>query len=259
MFSTRAAFYLGLLAVLTGCNVYAPFASPGSDTDYVEEARKCLLTSDYSCAISNYNRISDSSLRNQKLCLVNISRAGMNLTSLVTIATSGSSGSSLLKLTANQILLRGYSQERLDAAAEAVTQCTALGTDQTSTLLKLLSYITDCGVRLAKSDSLVALSEGGATTCNSTTAGNGNRVMDDADIGGDGTGAVSGVNPGMCEADVQACVNNMNQAGALGGTLAGSTGLSALSANVTAAATLLGSGSGTAVVQAARFALRGNI
>jgi hypothetical protein len=259
MTSARTGFCLGLLLLLNGCNVYAPFASPGSDAEYIEEARRCLATSDYDCAIANYSRIAETALKNQKLCLANISKAGMNLTSLVSVATSGSSGSSLLKLTANQILLRGYTQAKLDAAASAVTQCALLGSDQTSTLLKLISLITDCGVRLAKSDTLVATSEGGATTCNSATAGNGNRVMDDADIGGSGAGVVDGSNSGMCEADVQACVNNMNAAGTLGGGLAGSTGLSALASNANAAAALLGSGTGTAVVQAARVSLKGNI
>ncbi len=259
MVFARTVFSWGLLLLLTGCNAYAPFASPGSDTEYVEEARKCLLTSNYDCAITNYNRIADSALRNQKLCLVNISKAGMNLNSLVTVATSGSSGASLLKLTANQILLRGYTQTRLEAGAAAVTQCALLGTDQTSTLLKLLSRITDCGVRLAKSDSLVATAEGGSTTCDSATPGNNNRVMDDADIGGDVGGVVDAVNPGMCQADVQACVDDMTAAGALGGSLASSTGLSALAANANAAAALLGSGTGTAVCQGARFSLKGNI
>jgi hypothetical protein len=247
------------LVLLSSCNIYTPFASPGSDTEYLEEARKCLASSDYDCAITQYNRLSDTTVKNQKLCLVNISKAGMNLTSLVNVLTSSSSGSSLLKLVANQILLRGYTSTRLDAAAAAVTACSALGTDQTSTLLKMISYVTDCGVRMAKSDTLIATSEGGSASCNSATTGNRSGAMDDSDIGGDAGGALSVGNPGMCEADAQACITDINAAAAVSGSLGSSSGLSALSSNISAASTLIGTGSGTAFAQAARVGLKNNI
>lgn len=244
------------LLFASACNIYTPFASPSTDDEYVEEARKCLRNSDYDCAITNYNLISDTTLKNQQLCLVNISKAGLNLSALINVLSSGTVGTGTMILIANQLLIKGYTDVRLAAAATSITHCAALGTDDTSILLKVLSRVADCGIRVAKSNYLVATDDTVSTTCASDTAGSRTGVIATTDIGGDGAGEVSGANPGMCYSDVQICVDDMSAAT----TLLSGPSFSTIKDNILALpAALTGGGSGTAVVRATRVGLKSTV
>ncbi len=204
------------LPLYLSCNIYTPLSSPSTDEEYLEEARACLHSGDYACAIENYEKLSDGPVKNEKLCIVNIARAGLGLSTLVQTITNNESQDAFLGQLANR-LLPTYSEDQLAAAESSITNCALMGTDDTGTLLKTLSYMVDCGNRLAKTDTLVAISDGGTTTCNSTTAGNGDGEVTSVDIGGNAlTGALSGGEPGMCAADVQKCLDDLQAANGLG-------------------------------------------
>ncbi len=239
--------------VVGACNIYSPLSSPSTDEEFVEEGRKCLLTSNYDCAIAQYNRISDATLKNQQLCLANISKAGLNLTALINVLSSSSAGTGTMILVANELLKKGFTETRLAAAAASISPCGALGSDDTSTLLKVLSRVADCGIRIAKANYLVATDDSVSTTCSSATAGARTGVVSTSDIGGDGTGAVSGANPGMCYADVQVCIDDMSAAS----TLLGGGSFSAIRDNILSLpADLIAGGTGLAAVRATRVGLK---
>lgn len=203
------------LPLYLSCNIYTPLSSPGTDEEYLEEARACLHSGDYACAVENYGKLSDGPVKNEKLCIVNIARAGLGLSTLVETLTNEESQEAFLGQMANRLL--PFTEEKQTAAEAAVTNCALLSSDDTGNLLKTLSYMVDCGNRLAKTDTLVAISDGGTTTCNSTTAGNGDGEITSVDIGGNAlTGALSAGEPGMCAADVQTCLNDLQAANGLG-------------------------------------------
>lgn len=215
---------------LTSCNIYRGFASPGSTEEYIEEAQKCLADQDYACAVSNYEMLPAGAQKNEKLCVVNIARAGLGLTALIDIITSSSTGARILGDLATQLL--PYTAVKEAAAAAAIPYCLAMTASDTATMLKSLAYMVDCSIRIAKTDTLVSATNGGIVTCDSTIAGNGSGTITSADIGGDGAGSITTGTPGMCQADVHACSSDITNASALTGALA-SGGLSAIANNIT--------------------------
>lgn len=203
------------LPLYLSCNIYTPLSSPGTDEEYLEEARACLHDADYACAIENYSKLSEGPVKNEKLCIVNIARAGLGLSALVETLTNNESQDAFLGQLANRLL--PFTDEKLAAAEASITNCALLASDDSGNLLKTLSYMVDCGNRLSRTDTLVAVTDGGTTTCNSATAGNNDGQITTVDVGGNAlTGALSAGEPGMCSADVQACLNDLQAADALG-------------------------------------------
>ncbi len=244
MQKTKYAFGIVLSALLLcSCNMYSGFAAPGSDSEYIEEAQKCLADRDFGCAIVNYNKLSSTNEKNKRLCLVNMARAGLGVSELVQIISNSGTGATIVGEIAQELL--PYSEEKETAGAAAVTACEAYSTavsGDTATLLASLSYLVDCSVRVAKTDTLVATSDGGTTSCNSTTAGNSNGLITQSDIGGhSATGALSVGNPGMCQADVHACLQDLNDAAALTGALSAG-GLGDIANNILSLSSVYGAG-----------------
>ncbi len=230
----RASFLFVALLSLSACNVFHSFASPGNDEAYIEEARACLHSQNYACAVENYSKVTNEALKNEKLCIVSIARSGINLTALVSIITGQNVGAELPGQLAEAML--PFTEEKLAAASESPTYCNALPTAtaeeaQTAGLLQSLAYLSQCAIRLARTDTLVSVSANASQTdCNSTTAGNGDGRITDSDISFDGTGVLGPGVPGICDADIFIC----QQAIANAGSLAGSSGSADLIENINA-------------------------
>lgn len=223
--------------LVLSCNVYKSFAAPSSVVEYIEEAQRCLADGNYDCAITNYNLLPTGTQKTEKLCIVNIARAGLGISTLIDIVTNGASSTEMLGNLAEQLL--PYSTVKEAAAEAAITNCILLGTDDTATLLKTLAYTVDCSVRISKTDTLVATVDAGNATCNSTTPGNASGTITAADITKNGSGTLSGAQPGMCQKDVNACVTDINNASALNGGLS-TAGFSGIVSNLTSIAGLSG-------------------
>lgn len=214
-----------VLAAVSACNVFEGFASPSNDEEYIQEAHKCMREGNYVCALENFGRISNTDLKNEKICLAQITRAGLGLDELVNTISSNT-GQSMLGRLATAVL--PWTQEKETASSAAITECNKLSTisDQSKqSLLRTLAYFADCAVRISKTDSLVSAVDGVTTECNSTSAGNGDGDIGSADIAKvDASAALDATNLGMCEFDVRTCVNDMSAAEALSGQLGSGLG-----------------------------------
>jgi len=189
-----------LLALLmTSCNIYSPLTAVNSTDDILEEAQKCLHDGDYDCAIEQYNALSDSTLKSQKLCMANLAKGGVTLYALINVLPQGTSA--MMGNLANQLL--PHSDAKQSALDSAKTHCVAFGaasTEQIAVLLKTVSLLSHCAIRMTKTDTLVANSDSD-TVC--TTAGNQDGVIDRSDISDTADGNITAV--GMCATDVSAC------------------------------------------------------
>jgi hypothetical protein len=226
-----ALLYPVLVLGLSSCNIYKPLASPSNDEEYIQEAQKCLNDGNYTCALDAYSKIGATDLKNEKLCLAQLTRAGLGISELVQTISSDSSGSGMLGALARALI--PWTEEKETAALAAITECDKLSTiseTQKSSLLRILAYLSDCSIRLAKTDVKVATSES-TTSCNSTTDGDNDGVLASTDIATTPGAALSTSNPGMCEFDVRKCIANIDTANALASGLGGD--LSGVSGNLT--------------------------
>lgn len=187
-----------VILVLAGCNIYQPFKSSKTANDYIEEAQKCLHDGDYDCAITNYNQLPAGVDKQEKLCTVYISKAGMSLSDLVSVVNQNSVR--MMGALAQSIV--PWTEAKGTAIAAGITACgdSALVATETGKLLKALALYTDCAVRMAKTDEFVATSNSD-TACD--TAGNRNGLVREGDIADNSDGTISAT--GMCAADVTAC------------------------------------------------------
>jgi len=212
-----------VIAVLFGCNVYSPLTSPSIEEEYIEQAQKCLHDGDYACALEQYSLLSDGAKKSEKLCIVNMARAGFTLSVLIDIASNRTSGSNMVGLMANRLI--PWSQEKQNAVVTAVTHCNALATQnptgKIAVLLKSLGLLMDCSVRMAKADMLIGSS---LTDTACTTAGNNNGRVTSSDMSQSSDGSGSG----MCAADVTQCLADFS---AVPSTQLADAGLSDLKAN----------------------------
>jgi hypothetical protein len=250
-YATRILAWVSFLPILTCCNVYAPLSTVNTDEDYREQAESCLQQSDYSCAISNYNKLSDPTEKGQDLCTVDMSQAGMSLSALVNVVTNQSTGTQLLGALAQQLIPWGTTKAA--AATSAVTQCNGIPNNSNSAslnnFLQVLSLILDCSTRMAKTDQYVAVSDSD-TTCD--TPGNNNGLIEAVDISVDPSGGpLSSSSPGMCTTDVTACVNDISEAAVLTNALQ-DAGLGDLAGNLVPVAAALDSLNGDAAREALR-------
>lgn len=204
-----------LMPLIFACNIYSPFTSVSSDQDRIEEAMKCLHSGDYDCAIEEYKGITDETLKNQKLCMAYMAKAGFGLNALIN--TFSEDQSHLLGNLANSLI--PWSEARRDAADNGKIACAAYEA-ATKTgfggLLKALSNYVDCSVRVAKTDLYVATSSSDLA-CN--TPGNADGKVTKADISESSDGSIGAGYDGMCPADVSACGTDMIAASAaMGGS-----------------------------------------
>lgn len=203
----RAAVSLYCLASLTSCNIYGPLDFASSDEAHLEAALKCLHEHDYDCAIEEYNQISDNSLKQQKLCVVNLTKAGFTLSMMIN--TLKQQNDNMLGTLAQALI--PWTATKASATAAAQTACTtysglAVGTTAAnlSVLLETVARTANCAIHMARADLFREDSNG---ACNLT--GDSDGIMEQSDISVDNTGAVSGGNPGMCQEDVQVCSNTI--------------------------------------------------
>ena len=214
-------FALILVPLLLSCNAYSPLNSTSSIEDRLEEAQKCLRDSDYGCAITHYNALPDGKLKSEKLCMVHLAKGGVTLTTLINTVNKNNS-----KVLGNfaQTLMPWSSTKSADLDT-AKTQCTNFAADGTSgnqgILLRTLSLMAHCSIRMAKTDQFLGNAETD-TTC--TTAGNASGTVTTGDIGPVNGIIGSGTN-GMCAADVTSCVGDISALSASALTTAGLTDL----------------------------------
>lgn len=211
LFRTLAMVFF--TAALASCNLYSKFGSTGGDDGKIEEALKCLHDGDYACAIEQYNAIVDTTEKAKRLCQVQLARAGLTLNVLIT--QLGSSSTSLGELAE---AIMPWTQEKQTAIEAAATPCddfntaaAASGVSETAKygeLLRSMSGVMNCAVRVAKTDQFVASSDAD-TTC--TTAGNGDGQITPEDISDNTNGTITA--KGMCTADAKSCAERLNAVG----------------------------------------------
>lgn len=234
-FVFRSLLIFLCISTLISCNVYGPFASNSTEQDYVDSAQKCLKTRDYDCAIGFYNAMPAGDLKNQKLCLIYLAKAGISLTTVLNTFTQAAN--TMLGTLANQLL--PWSQTKQDALDVAATNCATYKTSATSAkagqLLNALAVFSHCAIRISKTDTYFA-SNNLSATCGQSRTGNG--IISGADIDDNsGTGAITA--QGMCVDDVNTCGTDISS---LNAAQLSAVGLTPLANLVTAITPVFGSG-----------------
>jgi len=196
---TLAAF----LPLLLSCNIYAPLTGNSSDEDHLEEAQKCLHNGNYDCAIAEYNKLPEGSLKKQKLCTAHLSKMGFTLSSLINTVQEQSSG--VLGKLANNLGV--WSADKYASSEAARAACLDFSAQSDSgdlgVLLKTLGLLGHCANLVSKADLIVGVTDDENEDC--TTAGNSSGTVNQADITKDGSGSATPSNPGMCAKDAVAC------------------------------------------------------
>lgn len=201
------AIWASVLPFVLSCNVYAPLTKVSSAEDHMEEAQKCLHEGNFACAISHYEALPAGATRTQKLCTVNLARAGFTLSGLIKTITQ--SKDTVLGELANG--LGKWDDVKAASAVSAVDYCKQYGdlgaeSGDLGVLLKTVSLFVDCANRISKSDQFVGTSE---SDDDCSTAGNNSGTITKKDISGTSDGSISASKPGMCHVDVVACLNDV--------------------------------------------------
>ena len=195
---------LGLsISALLSCNVYAPFNSNHSDLDKLEEAQKCLKSSDFECAIKQYEKLGDSKLKTQKLCQVYLTKGGITLKVLNdTINKTG--GTMISKLA---LELMPFDIDKFSDFDLAKTNCenfaAANPSDGLGVLLKTIAEFSHCAIRMAKTHTFQGTSDAD-TACNQPPNNLAPNLVRE-DITPNNLGGY----PGMCYSDAVACYNDL--------------------------------------------------
>lgn len=187
------------ICVLAGCNLYAPFNTDSTPTDYLEEATKCLDEGNFACAIQDYNQLPDGSLKDQKLCTGYLAKAGLTINVLLNIITQQQQ--TMMGSLANAILPWSATQgsDSNNAKENCIAFATESPTDPNAPLLQAMGYIMDCAVLMAKTDQFVGSSD---TDSSCTTPGlNQGKIVQADIINTDGNV--------MCSADAVTCGNDL--------------------------------------------------
>lgn len=197
---------------VVACNLYAPFTANTTQEDHLEEAQKCLHEGNFSCAVDNYQLLTDEKLKNEKLCTVSMARAGFTLTNLINTVTQ-KSDSVLGNLARN---ISPWTTEKKTAADDAKSYCksykdsVASGTDNEKnlgTLLRALSVLLHCSNRISRADLYQGTSDADEEC---TTAGNADGEIDTSDISTSNDGTIGAGQKGMCTTDVIACRDDVS-------------------------------------------------
>jgi len=208
--------------LISGCNVFAPFQPDSSDQDHLEEALACLSNNaNYNCALTEYNKLSSQALKDQNLCMVNISLAGMTLNNLVNVVVQNSGSSTMIGSLANAVL--PWSSAEVTAAAAAAGtppntngECQNFqadaGSGQLGLLLSALSYMVDCTARFARTATQV---DDGTGTYPIRTPTNYGTVTQNSICSNPPTCTLSAGTPGLADTDALACSNDIQAVGNL--------------------------------------------
>lgn len=243
----RSLLLSSVAVSLGSCNIYQPLGAPNSDATYVEEALACLASRSYDCALDNYNRISDATLKAEKLCVGNLAKSGLGLSTVLN-TVAGSSSNAFLGALATGLL--PWTSDKETGAKDAVTACNSYGnlaTGQKQAMLRILAYMTDCAIRIAKTDRLAATSEV-SESCNADTQREGNGSLTSSDIAQTHGANLSATNPGMCKYDVTTCLTDLSAVATLQSQLG--TGQANITQNIgNLDASLLSTGTGTAIAR----------
>lgn len=202
----RAAIALYCLASLTSCNIYGPLDFHSSDEAYLEAALACLHDRDYDCAIENYNQLSNALLKSEKLCSVNLTKAGFTL--LMLVNTVQQQNDDMMGALAQGLV--PWTTAKGQAAADALTSCgsyktNAVGTTSANTglLLHQLSIVARCAMGMARSDLWVTNND---TTCD--VAGDQDGIVENTDVASADNGTLG---TGMCKEEIDACASALTQ------------------------------------------------
>ncbi len=134
-----AFFFIGLLFSLPACNLYSGLSNPANDAQYLSAARGCLDRGDYDCALSNYQKLSDSyiDVRVNETSLTTLAKNNIfSMSDLIgSLGSNRGSGASFATM-ANDLATRGAAT----AANRVLIQETYLDNDSiTNTKLKAFS------------------------------------------------------------------------------------------------------------------------
>lgn len=202
------ATFLGMVS----CNLYAPFTANTSQEDHLEEAQKCLHEGNFSCAIDNYQLLTDTNLKNEKLCTVSMARAGFTLSSLINTVTQ-KNDSVLGNLARN---ISPWNLEKKSASDDAKAYCKSYkdgvvtGTESEKNLgvlLKTLSVLLHCANRISKADLYQGTSDADEEC---SASGNADGQIDTSDISTSNDGTIGAGQKGMCTTDVIACRDDIS-------------------------------------------------
>ncbi|MFM8315354.1 MAG: hypothetical protein ACKOA8_13795 [Deltaproteobacteria bacterium] len=201
-------FFILSLTILSliSCNLYTPFNTTGSDLDKLEEAQKCLSDSNYDCALEQYEKLEDNTLKQQKLCQTYLSRGGVTLTVLVNSLNQNSS-KMLPNYAQKFVPWTSRKSADLDLAKTHCVNFNSLSNKEEAVLLKTIALFSHCAIRMARTDMFQAthVDINDCTTPNAQA----NRVLSAVDIGGDSNGELVSGSPGMCKPDVDACASDI--------------------------------------------------
>ena len=189
----RLFVHTAVVFLFAGCNIYAPFTTKNNQNDYIEEAQKCLKNNDIGCAIDNYSLLPDGELKNQKLCVSYLSRAGFTSKLMLNVVAQNSD--KVLGNLANALV--PWTAQKMADAVSAAPFCNAVS-GNVGTLFKVITLFVDCGLRMAKADVLIGSSPSD-TTCTTPNPASDGQVTK-ADIGSTGAG--------MCTTDITACAQH---------------------------------------------------
>jgi hypothetical protein len=177
---------------LTGCgNLYSTLDAPTTDAQLLSKARSCFDTADYTCALSNYQKLSTASADTQasESALVVLDQVGINFGTFFTAFGTGAGAQGLNTLTKTlipgseakrAIIYAGY-QKALSIQSQSLRGFTRfvlglafvaelLAEDASSTGFLASDFVTDATTCKASLDPTVANLLAGITTC-ATSAG----------------------------------------------------------------------------------------
>ena len=189
----RSLIWLGYLPLLLSCNLYSPLQGGGGTQDLLERARRCEEDGDFVCAEEMFKKLPDGETKMSRLCSLYLTEAGVTLNTFADVL-SKAGGITMLGTLAQTLV--PYTQDKLTAAANALTECGSFATasgSATAVLLQSSAKFTHCAVLLAKTDQAIQTSNGDACA----TAGNKNGTLTKSDIAG------------MCSADVDLCTTDL--------------------------------------------------
>ena len=188
-----------------GCNVFAPFQSTNSQQDLLELGQQCLNNKNPLCAITYFNQLPSGTLKNENMCAVYTSLGGTTLDALASASVNASNVTNgfdyFIGFLAQALV--PYSASNLNyLTANALQFCSQL-TNNANPFLATLYYMSDCALRVAKTDQTVCTISGTGPTTN----GNQNGHITRSDIC-TASSCTGNANNAMCSADALACYND---------------------------------------------------
>ncbi len=94
----RAVAAAGISLLATGClNIYSPVDAPSGDAQLLSAARACFDRGDYSCAQSNYQKLSSSysDITSNEQAMATLDQNGVGMSAFLTFVGNGANGRGL--------------------------------------------------------------------------------------------------------------------------------------------------------------------